>query len=60
MSTITRSRTTVQGDITVNNGDIVISTPDKGVTMTDNVGDVNTLKIVDDGGVKTIVIEEQV
>lgn len=59
MSTIQRSRITVQGDMTITEGNVVISNPDSGIVMTDNVGDVNKLKIIDDGGVKTIVVEEQ-
>ena len=56
MSTIRRSRIS-SPSITVNEGDVTIVNPAKGVVMEDNVGDSNRLKIVDDGGVKTIEVE---
>jgi len=44
--------------MTVNDGDVIITNPDDGLVMEDNVGDTNRLKIVDDGGVKTIEVEQ--
>jgi len=58
MSSIHRSIQTVTGNMTVNDGDVIITNPDDGLVMEDNVGDTNRLKIVDDGGVKTIEVEQ--
>ena len=57
MSKIRRSLQGVTGDLTVTEGDIIVSEVDKGVVMEDNVGDSNRMKIVDDDGVKTIEVE---
>lgn len=48
----------MQGDTIVQTGNVVVENPDSGVVMTDNAGDTSKIKIVDDGGVKTIVVEE--
>jgi len=58
MSSIHRSIQTVTGNMTVNDGDVIITNPNDGLVMEDNVGDTNRLKIVDDGGVKTIEVEQ--
>jgi hypothetical protein len=47
-------------NITVQEGDVTVQNPDSGIVMTDNVGDDSRLKIVDDNGVKTLIIEETV
>jgi len=51
MSDIRRSITTVDSDIT-------ITDPDKGVVLTDNVGDQDRITVIDDDGVKSIRVEE--
>ena len=58
MATIRRSLKTVEGDMTVNTGDVVVSDTSKGVVMEDQVGDTSRIKIVDDGGVKTIEVTQ--
>jgi len=58
MSDIQRSRQVTEGDTIVNEGDIIITNSNKGIVMEDNVGDMDRVKVVDDDGVKTIVIEE--
>ena len=58
MSDIQRSRQVTEGDTIVNEGDIIITNSNKGIVMEDNVGGMDRVKVVDDDGVKTIVIEE--
>lgn len=58
MSMIQRSRTTIQGDTIVQNGDLIVTNANNGIVMTDNVGDQSRVKVVDDAGTKTLEIEE--
>jgi len=58
MSNIQRSRTISTGDITINEGDVIITNPANGIVLEDNVGDQNRIKVIDDDGVKTIEVEE--
>ena len=59
MSMIIRARNVTQGDTIINEGDVIITNPDNGIIMEDNVGDQNRIKVIDDEGTKTIVVEEQ-
>ena len=58
MASIRRSIQSVTGNMTVNTGDVVVTDTSKGVVMEDQVGDTSRIKIVDDGGVKTIEVEQ--
>lgn len=58
MSMIRRSLQSVTGDITVIEGDIIVTDPTKGIVMQDNVGDTNRVQPYDDAGVKTIEVTE--
>jgi filamentous hemagglutinin family protein len=58
MSSITRaSSNNIEGNLTVNNGDVVILSPSKGVVTEDASGDANRVKSADDAGVKTVEVE---
>jgi len=58
MSDIRRSLRNITGDITINEGDVIITDPTKGLVMEDNVGDTDRVQPYDDGGVKTVKVEE--
>lgn len=58
MAKIHRSLKNVQGDMTVTDGDVVVTDTTKGIIMTDNVGDTDRMKIVDDSGTKAIEVEQ--
>ena len=59
MSEIQRARNTTTGTTTIIAGDLVVATPTNGIVMTDNVGDTSKIQIIDDSGVKTLVITEE-
>ena len=59
MSKIHRSLKNVQGDITIAEGDVVITDPSKGLVTDDQLGDTNRLKSIDVGGdVKSVTVDE--
>ena len=58
MSDIRRSLKNVQGDVTVTEGDVIVTDPTKGLVMEDNNGDTDRIQPYDDGGVKTIKVEQ--
>jgi hypothetical protein len=58
MSNIQRSLKTSEGSVTVNNGDVVVTDPDKGILLKDNVGDTVRIKVIDVNGIKTVEIEQ--
>ena len=57
MSKIQRSIQNVTGNITVVEGDVIVTDPSKGIVMEDDVGTQSRIKIVDDGGTKAIELE---
>ena len=58
MSRIRRSLKTVQGDVTINEGDVVVTDNTKGVVLTQPDSDLKRVKCVEDAGQDVLEIED--
>lgn len=58
MSKINRSLKNVTGNLTVIEGDVVVEETGKGVVINDQLGNDARVKVYDDSGVKTVLVED--
>jgi len=55
---IIRSNKTVQGDLTINDGDVIVDNKDKGLVIKNQASDEKRVTAVTDDGVDTLQIKD--